>query len=37
MRSDGHRIFGFVFDGARYDIGTFESLKAADKMEQLEK
>jgi len=37
MRSDGHRIFGFVFDGTRYDIGTFESLRAADKMEQLEK
>jgi len=37
MRSDGHRIFGFVFDGTRYDIGTFESLREADKMENLEK
>jgi len=37
MRSDGHKIFGFLFSGARYDIGTFESLIEADKMEQLVK
>jgi len=37
MRNDGHRIFGFVFYGTRYDIGTFESLREADKLEQLEK
>jgi glucose-1-phosphate thymidylyltransferase len=37
MRSEGHKIFGFVFGGTRYDIGTFESLRDADKMEQLEK
>jgi dTDP-glucose pyrophosphorylase len=37
MRREGHRIFGFVFKGMRYDIGTFESLREADKMEQMEK
>ncbi len=37
MSREGHRIFGFVFEGMRYDIGTFESLREADKMEQREK
>jgi len=37
MRRDGYEIFGFVFSGTRYDIGTFESLKEADKMEQMGK
>jgi glucose-1-phosphate thymidylyltransferase len=37
MRREGYRIFGFVFEGMRYDIGTFESLREADKMEQMEK
>jgi len=36
MRRDGHKIFGFVFRGTRYDIGTFESLREADRMEQRE-
>ena len=37
MRRDRDKIFGFIFSGTRYDIGTFESLKEADKMEQMEK
>lgn len=37
MRKDGYDVFGFVFSGARYDIGTFESLEEADKMEQMGK
>lgn len=35
MRRDGHKICAFVFKGVRYDIGTFESLKEADKLEQI--
>lgn len=35
MRRDGHEIFGFVFGGKRYDIGTLEALREADKMEQM--
>ena len=31
--SDG-RVFGYKFDGKRFDIGTFESLRLADKVEQ---
>ncbi|MHA1839744.1 MAG: nucleotidyltransferase family protein [Candidatus Ranarchaeia archaeon] len=34
MRKDGRKIFGYFFRGTRYDIGTFESLKEADMMEQ---
>ena len=34
MRKDGHRILGCIFTGTRYDIGTYESLKEADRMEQ---
>lgn len=30
-------IYGFVFQGTRYDIGTFQSLKEADRKEQLKK
>jgi len=30
MRKDGLPVYGFIFDGVRYDIGTFESLKMAD-------
>jgi dTDP-glucose pyrophosphorylase len=37
MRRDGYEIAGFVFSGTRYDIGTFKSLKEADKMEQMGK
>ncbi len=33
MRKDGHAVHGHVFEGARYDIGTFESLMAADRLE----
>jgi glucose-1-phosphate thymidylyltransferase len=31
------KIFGYQFKGIRYDIGTFESLLEADKMEQRDK
>ena len=34
MRKHGYRIYGYPFSGTRYDIGTFESLKEADKIEQ---
>jgi dTDP-glucose pyrophosphorylase len=34
MRKHGDRIYGYPFSGIRYDIGTFESLKEADKIEQ---
>ncbi|TES83527.1 MAG: nucleotidyltransferase family protein [Hadesarchaea archaeon] len=34
MKEDGATIYGFLFKGARYDIGTFGSLKEADKLEQ---
>ena len=34
MRKDGARVFGYIFEGKRYDIGTFESLKEADRIEQ---
>ena len=37
MRRDEYEIFGFVFSGMRYDIGTFESLREADMMEQMVK
>lgn len=33
MKEEG-RIYGFVFQGTRYDIGTFQSLKEADRKEQ---
>jgi len=33
MRKAGYPIYGYVFKGLRYDIGTFESLKLADKQE----
>ena len=36
MRTSGSSIYGHVFKGKRYDIGTFASLKEADKMEQME-
>ncbi|MFC1486244.1 nucleotidyltransferase family protein [Thermoproteota archaeon] len=37
MIKEEGRIQGFVFHGTRYDIGTFQSLKEADKDEQKEK
>lgn len=36
MRGGGHKVYAFLFKGARYDIGTFESLVEADKLEQSE-
>jgi glucose-1-phosphate thymidylyltransferase len=36
MRTSGSSVYGHVFKGKRYDIGTFASLKEADKMEQME-
>ena len=36
MMKNGGKICGHLFSGMRYDIGTFESLKEADKMEQME-
>lgn len=32
MRRDGDELYGYVFDGNRYDIGTFESLAEADRL-----
>lgn len=34
MRKDGNRIHGYVFEGTRYDIGTFSSLAEADRQAQ---
>lgn len=36
MRQGGGRVWGYVFKGTRYDIGTFESLIEADRLEQME-
>lgn len=36
MRVNGNKLYGYVFNGKRYDIGTFASLKEADKLEQME-
>ncbi len=33
MREDGHDFYGYQFDGRRFDIGTFESLREADELE----
>lgn len=33
MRKGGKGIYGHIFEGVRYDIGTFESLMAADRLE----
>ena len=37
MRKSGYKVCAFLFKGARYDIGTFESLKEADRLEQARK
>lgn len=37
MRQNGARILGYVFEGTRYDIGTFESLVEADRLEHKER
>jgi dTDP-glucose pyrophosphorylase len=34
MMEARHKIYGYVFKGARFDIGTFESLLEADRLEQ---
>jgi len=34
MRRNGCKIYAFTFKGIRYDIGTFESLLKADRLEQ---
>ncbi len=33
MRKDGNAMYGYIFTGKRFDIGTFESLREADKLE----
>lgn len=35
MRRAGHKVYGYIFEGLRYDIGTFESLMEADRLEQM--
>lgn len=30
MRKDNRKLFGYIFHGTRYDIGTFKSLREAD-------
>lgn len=37
MRQSGRKVMGFVFDGVRYDIGTYESLIEADRLEHSER
>jgi len=37
MRKDQNKLYGYIFKGERYDIGTFKSLEKADKMAQREK
>lgn len=34
MREEGNEFYGYVFEGNRYDLGTFESLAEADRLEQ---
>lgn len=37
MRLDCRKIMGYVFKGVRYDIGTYESLIEADRLEHSER
>jgi len=37
MRRDGRKVLGYIFSGIRYDIGTFESLIEADRLEHSER
>lgn len=37
MRKSGYKVQAFLFKGTRYDIGTFESLVEADRLEQVGK
>lgn len=34
MRKDKGKLYGYIFKGKRYDIGTFESLTEADRLAQ---
>ena len=36
LRRNGYKVYGFIFKGKRCDIGTFESLEEADRLEQKE-
>lgn len=36
LRTNGKKVYGCKVSGSRYDIGTFESLKEADRLEQKE-
>ena len=36
MRRDGYKILGYIFTGTRFNVGTFEILKKADRVEQRE-
>ncbi len=33
MRKGGNDLYGYIFTGKRFDIGTFESLREADELE----
>ena len=33
MREDGNDLYGYKFTGKRFDIGTFDSLREADRLE----
>ncbi len=33
MRKEGNKLYGYKFDGKRFDIGDFESLREADRLE----
>jgi len=37
MRLSGRKVMGYVFEGVRYDIGTYESLIEADRLEHSER
>jgi glucose-1-phosphate thymidylyltransferase len=34
MKKSGCKIYGYIFNGKRYDVGTFQSLQEADRLEQ---
>lgn len=34
MRGDGKPVYGYIFEGLRFDIGTFESIELADELER---
>ena len=37
MRLSGRKVMGYVFEGVRFDIGTYESLIEADRLEHSER